>query len=118
MHPLTRPLRSARPLALAAALTAAFLAAPSAARAANPATKFGRGLSNVALGVMEIPAQIMYEDRRNGPFYAASIGFARGIGYFVTRELVGVYEVVTFPAPIPRGYRAILRPEYPWQLFD
>jgi putative exosortase-associated protein (TIGR04073 family) len=118
MHPLIRPLRLVRALALAAALTAAFLAAPSAARADNPATKFGRGLSNIALGWMEIPAQIVREDERNGPFYAASIGFARGLGYFVTREVVGVYEVVTFPAPVPRGYRAILRPDYPWQLFD
>ena len=40
------------------------------------------------------------------------------MGLFVTRELVGVYEVVTFPAPVPRGYRPILSPEYPWELFE
>jgi putative exosortase-associated protein (TIGR04073 family) len=103
-------------LAFSLALAAAGLAGP--AHADTPAHKFGRGLSNLALGMMEIPAQIIREDRRNGPLSAASIGFAKGVGGFVTRELVGLYELVTFPAPVPRGYRAILRPDYPWELFD
>jgi putative exosortase-associated protein (TIGR04073 family) len=105
-------------LAVSLALALSSLAAPGAARADTPAHKFGRGLSNLALGVMEIPARIIEEDRRNGPLYAASLGFARGAGGFVTRELVGLYELVTFPAPVPRGYRAILKPDYPWELFD
>jgi putative exosortase-associated protein (TIGR04073 family) len=104
-------------LALTLAVASA-VALSDPVRADTPAHKFGRGLSNLACGVMEIPAQIIEEDRRNGPFYAASIGFARGVGRFVTRELVGVYEIVTFPAPVPRGYRAILKPDYPWDLFD
>jgi putative exosortase-associated protein (TIGR04073 family) len=100
------------------ALALSSLAASAPAHADTPADKFGRGLSNLALGVMEIPAKIIDEDRRNGPFWAASLGFAKGVGGFVTRELVGVYELVTFPAPVPRGYRAILKPDYPWDLFD
>lgn len=103
-------------LAFAVLLSAGGLGQP--ARADTPADKFGRGLSNLALGSMEIPAQIIQEDRRRGPFWAASLGFAKGVGGFVTRTLVGVYEVVTFPAPVPRGYRPILAPEYPWELFD
>lgn len=103
-------------LAFGLALAVAAAAAP--ARADTAAHKFGRGLSNLALGMMEIPAQIVREDRRNGPLSAASLGFAKGVGGFVTRELVGIYELATFPAPVPRGYRAILKPDYPWELFD
>jgi putative exosortase-associated protein (TIGR04073 family) len=105
-------------LLLALLLAASVSAAPAPAHAQSPAHKFGRGLSNLALGIMELPAQIRNEARSRGPLWAASLGFARGMGGFVTRELVGVYEVVTFPAPVPRGYRPILSPEYPWDLFD
>ncbi len=34
------------------------------------------------------------------------------IGRSVT--LVGVYEFVTAPFPIPAGYEPILEPEFPW----
>jgi putative exosortase-associated protein (TIGR04073 family) len=93
-------------------------ALPRPAHAQTPAHKFGRGLANLGLGMMEVPAQIDHEARRRGPFWAASLGFAKGMGGFVTRELVGLYEVVTFPAPVPRGYLPILSPEYPWELFE
>jgi len=94
------------------------LGAAAPAQAQSPPHKFGRGCANLALGIMELPGRMVYEGRRRGPLWAISLGFAKGVGGFVTRELVGVYEIVTFPAPIPRGYREILEPEYPWQLFE
>lgn len=98
---------------------ALFLTLPAGvAHAQSPPHKFGRGLSNIALGIFEIPGKMIDEHRRRGPLWALSLGFAKGVGGFVTRELVGVYEVVTFPAPVPRGYREILSPEYPWELLD
>lgn len=33
---------------------------------------------------------------------------------FITRELVGVYELLTTPFPIPAGFKPILSPDYPW----
>jgi putative exosortase-associated protein (TIGR04073 family) len=105
-------------LAAALALSLGTLALAPAAQAQSPAHKFGRGASNLALGIMELPAQMIDEGRRRGPLWAMSLGFAKGVGGFVTRELVGVYELVTFPAPVPRGYRPILAPDYPWELFD
>jgi putative exosortase-associated protein (TIGR04073 family) len=104
-----------------AAFSLAFLltlAAATAAHADGPADKFGRGCSNLAFGIMEIPGRMIAEHRARGPLWAMSLGFAKGVGGFVTRELVGVYEIVTFPAPVPRGYRPILSPEYPWELID
>jgi putative exosortase-associated protein (TIGR04073 family) len=103
-------------LAIPFVLALLALAAPAAAD--GPGDKFGRGMSNLGLGIMELPAQMVAEGESGGPLWAFSLGFAKGIGRFVTRELVGVYEVATFPAPVPRGYRPILSPEYPWQLID
>jgi putative exosortase-associated protein (TIGR04073 family) len=94
------------------------LGAATAAHADGPADKFGRGCANLAFGAMEIPGRMIAEHRARGPLWAMSLGFAKGVGGFVTRELVGVYEIVTFPAPVPRGYRPILGPEYPWELID
>jgi putative exosortase-associated protein (TIGR04073 family) len=105
-----------RQLALALAVAAVGHSAPALAQ--TPAHKFGRGAANLTCGIMELPAQMIAEGRRRGPLWALSLGFARGMGGFVTRELVGVYELVTFPAPVPRGYRAILDPAYPWDLFE
>ena len=101
-------------LALAFALSA--LAAPASAD--GPGHKFGRGVSNLGLGIMELPGQMVAAGRSGGPLWAFSLGFAKGVGRFVTRELVGVYEVATFPAPVPRGYRPILAPEYPWEVLE
>lgn len=67
---------------------------------------------------MELPAERVAEGRSRGPLWALSLGFAKGVGRFVTRERVGGYEVATFPAPVPRGYRPILSPAYPWELVD
>jgi putative exosortase-associated protein (TIGR04073 family) len=103
---------------LAMVLAVLVLAPSGAAQAQSPPHKFGRGVVNLALGIMEVPGRMVAEGRRRGPLWALSLGFAKGVGGFVTRELVGVYEIVTFPAPVPRGYQPILEPEYPWQLFD
>jgi len=46
------------------------------------------------------------------------IGIAKGLGMIVSRELVGVYEVVSAPFPVPAGYRPPISPEYPWSYFD
>lgn len=103
---------------LASVLALIVLAFAGSARAQSPPHKFGRGVVNLVLGIMEVPGRMVEEGRRRGPLWALSLGFAKGVGGFVTRELVGVYEIVTFPAPVPRGYQPILEPEYPWDLFD
>ena len=104
-----------------AAFSLAFLltlGTAGAAQAQSPPHKFGRGCVNLAFGILELPGRMIAEHRARGPLWAMSLGFAKGVGGFVTRELVGVYEIVTFPAPVPRGYQPILSPEYPWDLID
>jgi len=96
------------------------LAAPSSAHASryNPGRKLGRGFAAMTCGVMELPGNMVKLTRERGPAYGFTLGVAQGLGMIVVRELVGVYEFVTFPIPAPPGYRPIIRPEFPWGYFE
>jgi putative exosortase-associated protein (TIGR04073 family) len=80
--------------------------------------KAGRGLAGVATGFLEVPGNIAAVDRDQGDAAAATIGVAKGLAMFPVRELVGLYEFVTSPIPVPGDYRPIIEPEYPWQYFE
>jgi putative exosortase-associated protein (TIGR04073 family) len=87
-----------------------------AAQADTAAHKFGRGLAGMTCGVMELPGNIVKETRTRG-VAGLPVGLAMGVGMIVTRELVGVYEFISAPFPVPAGFRPILKPEYPWDYF-
>lgn len=87
------------------------------ADADTAAQKFGRGLAGMTLGFLEIPGNIVKESQEQGPI-GVPIGLAYGLGMCVTRELVGVYEFLSAPFPVPAGYRPIMMPEYPWDYFE
>ena len=40
-------------------------------------------------------------------------GFGKGVVRWFGREFAGAYEIVTFPVPFPRGYKPVMRPEFP-----
>lgn len=88
----------------------------SVVQADTASQKFGRGLAGMTCGVMELPGNIVKETRAKGAV-GVPVGMAMGVGMIVTRELVGVYEFLTAPFPVPAGYRPILKPEYPWDYF-
>lgn len=98
-------------------ITAAMLFSFSNAHAHTSAQKFGRGLAGLTCGFLELPGNIVKETRNQGPI-GVPVGFALGIGKMLTRELVGVYEVLSAPFPVPPAFRPILQPEYPWGYFD
>ena len=79
--------------------------------------KFGRGLAGMTCGFLEVPGNIVKDTETEGAV-GFPIGLFKGVGMLVSRELVGVYEFVTAPFPIPANYRPILRPEYPWSYFN
>jgi putative exosortase-associated protein (TIGR04073 family) len=81
------------------------------------AQKFGRGLAGMTTGFLEIPGNIVKETQAKGAV-GFPIGLATGLGMTVTRELVGVYEFISAPFPVPAGFRPILTPEYPWDYFE
>jgi putative exosortase-associated protein (TIGR04073 family) len=79
--------------------------------------KLGRGCANLLFGIVEIPNQIQHTSQQDGGGAAVTLGVGRGIGKFLWREVVGVYEIVTFPVPVPRGYKPIVQPEFPTDEF-
>jgi putative exosortase-associated protein (TIGR04073 family) len=103
-------------LILAACVACVSLAATDA-HADTAARKFGRGLAGMTCGFLEVPGNIVKETKEQGAI-GVPIGLVLGVGMLVVRELVGVYEFVTAPVPVPEGYEPILRPEYPWDYFE
>jgi putative exosortase-associated protein (TIGR04073 family) len=80
------------------------------------AQKAVRGLTNAGLGVVvEVPKTIYYDTLEDGPLYGLTVGVLEGLSWGIARTLAGVYEVVTFPFPVPEGYRPIYQPHYPFE---
>ena len=88
----------------------------------NPARKMGRGITNVALGVLELPIKIADVNNEDGGIAAVTYGTILGLSHFIAREFVGVFELVTFPFSLPGGdveldgngwgYGPIMTPEF------
>jgi putative exosortase-associated protein (TIGR04073 family) len=93
------------------------LAAGDAA-AQSAQRKLGRSLANMTTGFLEVPGQMVRETRARGAGVGVPLGFVKGLGGIVVRELVGVYEFLTSPLPWPAGYQPIIEPEFPWGYFD
>ena len=90
----------------------------SAADAETAPRKFGRGLAGMTLAILEVPGNMVDQTHKHGAAEGIPLGFAIGLGMIVPRTLVGVYEFVTAPFPIPAGYQPILHPEFPWSYFQ
>ncbi|MGD0960048.1 MAG: exosortase system-associated protein, TIGR04073 family [Methylomonas sp.] len=79
--------------------------------------KLSRGMADIVLGVLEVPAKLNKETEAHGGPLGFPLGLFEGVGMMAGRELVGVYEFVTAPFPIPSNYQSVLEPEYPWGYF-
>jgi len=99
------------------AVLACILAFTSPAGAQTAARKFGRGLADMTTGVLELPGNTVVEAKKHGAA-GVPIGVAKGLGMIVSRELVGVYEVMSAPFPVPPGFRPPIQPEFPWSYFE
>ncbi len=99
---------------LAVTVGAVLLSTTSSVQAGDPGRKLGRGLANVLFGISEIPQTAVKVGHEHGGGAGMTWGVMKGVGRFVMRELVGLYEIITFPIPLPRGYDPILQPEFPF----
>ena len=117
MHSIRRA-RSADARLAVVVLAVSLLAQSAAAESYTAARKAGRGLAAMTTGFLEIPGNIVKGTREEGAVYGFTMGFAKGLGGVVVRELVGVYEFVTCPFPIPAGFEPLIQPEFPWGYFD
>jgi putative exosortase-associated protein (TIGR04073 family) len=84
----------------------------------NPVRKLGRGFANVLFGVVELPNQYTKANSEHGGAAGLTYGVPKGFVRWIGRELVGVYEIVTFPIPFPKGYKPIMKPEFPNEDFE
>jgi putative exosortase-associated protein (TIGR04073 family) len=113
---LERP-RLARCVALAILLCVGS-ATTAPAQEMTATRKFGRGAAGLTLGVLELPGNIAQEWRNDGPLSGMTVGLIMGIAKIPARTLVGAYELLSAPFPLPAGYEAPLTPEYPWGYFQ
>ncbi len=116
MAPTTAP-RFARALAAILVLVVLLPGVASAAEQ-NAARKFGRGLASMTTCFLEIPGNVVKTSRERGYGWGFSLGFVIGMGKMIPRVLVGAYELVSAPFPLPEGYKPIIPPEFPWDYFD
>jgi len=79
----------------------------------NALRKLGRGFSNVLFGIVEMPNQYTKAVSDHGGAAGITYGVPKGFARWIGRELTGVYEIVTFPIPFPRGYKPVMKPEFP-----
>lgn len=88
------------------------LAIATSSYAQDPAKKLGRGLANILTGWIELPKNIYDTSVEDNPLAGLTIGLAKGVGMTIVRTGAGIYEVVTFPFPIPEDYGPVLEPEF------
>jgi putative exosortase-associated protein (TIGR04073 family) len=92
--------------------------AQSTSDGSNAGDKALRGLANIMTGVMAFPGEIRQTWNEDGPAMGLTVGVAKGVSMIVMRELVGVLELLSSPAPWPNGdFSPILEPDYPWHYF-
>jgi len=103
---------------LAVALPILWVADPVHAQEQSAARKLGRGAAAVGTGVLEIPGNMYQTGSTDGALAGATLGLGLGVGKFVARELVGIYEIFSAPFAVPAGFQPILQPEFPWEYFD
>ena len=80
---------------------------------AKMSRKLLRGLLNIPFSVMEIPLEINKQVKSLDPFTGFCLGTVKGSCQMWKRACAGVWEVITFPIEIPKGYRPIIEPEFP-----
>ena len=88
----------------------------------RPVEKLGRGITNVAFSVFEIPMKWSEVNNDMGGLAGITYGTLKGVCYTVARVVVGVVDIVTFPFPLPDcpnypddagwGYGPIMRPAW------
>ncbi|MCX5686721.1 MAG: exosortase system-associated protein, TIGR04073 family [Candidatus Omnitrophica bacterium] len=75
--------------------------------------KLGRGVCNIGTCPVELFLQTSRVNNSDGPMAAFTYGVMKGVAMMCVRAVVGVYEVATFPIPVPKNYEPILKdPEF------
>lgn len=99
---------------MAVGAIAAALSAPAFADyTSDAAEKFGRGLSNGALGWVEFGKNVYNEPLQHGPLYTP-VGLLKGVAHAVGRTVVGAADMASFLIPSP----SFIQPNNVWEHMD
>jgi putative exosortase-associated protein (TIGR04073 family) len=79
-------------------------------------TKLARGVSNMALGWLELPKQIYLTYKEDGIAKGVFIGPLKGVGMTLVRTVSGAGETATFFIPYPGFYDPYFDPPYVWEM--
>ena len=96
----------------AGVLIGLMLLVSSACFAQDAFSKLGRGVANTLTGWVELPKNVYDTSREDNAFAGMTLGLAKGAGMTLVRTGAGIFEIATFPFPLPEDYRPILEPEY------
>ena len=80
--------------------------------AGNAIGKLGRGIANVATGWVEIPKEMINVTEQDNDIKGFFVAPFTGLWKGISRTFCGVYEIITFPLPIPAEYAPVIEPEY------
>ncbi len=85
----------------------------AAAYAKGPGDKLTRGVANILSCWVEIP-QTMDEEWKISKNMAVGCfaGFFKGLAFTAGRMFSGIWDIITFPAAIPRYYEPLFKPDY------
>ena len=75
----------------------------------NAIRKFGRGASNMILGVTELPRQMGIASEESGKVAGIFYGAPKGLVCWLGKTAWGFLELVTFPIP---PYKPLVEPEF------
>jgi putative exosortase-associated protein (TIGR04073 family) len=79
----------------------------------DPLKKLGRGTANVLTCPLELFLQPSRVNNTDGPVAGFTYGIIKGVAMMGLRAIVGAYEIISFPVPIPKDYGPILKdPEF------
>jgi putative exosortase-associated protein (TIGR04073 family) len=84
----------------------------SAGYAQDMGKKLFRGVINIASGWVELPKNVYVVGMEQNFASGMVIGVPKGILMAVVRTCAGIYETITFPIPIPKDYKPVLKPEF------
>ncbi len=78
----------------------------------TPWRKLQRGFVNMALSPIELSHELHKEKGKDEYFPTWLSGLSRGGVFTLGRALSGLYDVLTFPIPLPEGYESLIMPEF------
>jgi len=76
--------------------------------------KVGAGFSNIGLGFLEIPKNIINTNNEGGFALAVTLGTVKGLIHMCGRAMIGVTDLLTFPVPT----EPMTTPQFVWEKFN